>query len=124
MRKRRLLLAATALSAACSNKTQDVEPIHGNPKGSFYDARVEPLPGNPKGTMYDAGLGPDNLPPPDVWRSEAGLASDAAITDAVAPADGPKAPNDAPVIRPLPGNPKGSFYDAGIRKPKNPGDDL
>lgn len=74
MRRRRLLLASTALSmtvgAACG-KNQTHRPPPGNPKGAIYDtpdAEPLPMPGNPKGSRYD-----ENVPVP--------IAVDAAAPD-------------------------------------------
>lgn len=114
MRRKKLLLAATAL-AGCS-KAKEPEPLPGNPKGTKYDAaQATPdaapidaeinMPANPKGTFYDAGLADEKPQPP----------ADAAI-DAATKRDA-GAPVDAPVINRLPANPKGSLYDKGKKKP-------
>lgn len=76
MRRKRLLLATTALGAVlgCSGKKQQ-HPIRSNPKGTHYDKGLdagvadappdldlnkppdpEEVHGNPKGSFYDDGL--------------------------------------------------------------------
>lgn len=120
MRRRRLLLAASALSTLTfCKKSDETQPLPGNPKGTFYDAAavppppppdvVEEYPANPKGAFYDAGLAPPAL--------------DAAAVDAAPPKDAVVAPKDAarkrvPPRPPLNSNPKGSFYDNNLKDPR------
>jgi hypothetical protein len=79
MRKRRLLLATSALATAISCGRDKKPVVYANPKGSHYDdAGVQPSdampppgdggapadaevigpPANPKGSFYDQGLAP------------------------------------------------------------------
>lgn len=126
MKRRRLLLAASALSTLTFCKKGDepvTQPLPGNPKGTFYDAAVVPppppdaevreFPANPKGTFYDAGLEPLALDA-TVVAADAGRApADAARTPADA-AKKPTPPQDREPL-PLPGNPKGSYYDKDLK---------
>jgi hypothetical protein len=79
MRRKKLLLAATAL-AGCS-KGKEPEPLPGNPKGTKYDAaQIDAeltMPANPKGSFYDGGMADDPPPPPP---RDAGPTPDAAKT--------------------------------------------
>ncbi len=139
MRTRRLLLAASALSTlgfGCTNdkpvqKTGEgtTQPLPGNPKGTFYDDAMV-VPPRPDPVAVDAAPRSSR----DAARDDAGLPRDApndpglprdAPNDAGLPRDADVAPRDAApadaalprprdaAVRPLPGNPKGSRYDAG-----------
>ncbi len=142
MRTRRLLLAASALSTLAFGCTKDkaggvtdhgtAEPLPGNPKGTFYDdAMVTPPLPDPvavDAATRDAPSRDAAVRPPSDAPNDAGTPRDAAVRP---PSDAPNdAPRDAPprdaavprdaaaisrdaAVRPLPGNPKGSRYDAG-----------
>lgn len=90
MRRRRLLLAASALSCgtlilACKS-SQTENNLPGNPKGSWYD---------------DAGVG------------ARGGASTTEGEGGNAPDGGVLVPQPQPSVTPPPANPKGSWYDDG-----------
>jgi hypothetical protein len=116
MRRRRLLLATTALSTmalmACK---KEGAPLPANPKGSVYDdgGPPPPSPANPKGSMYDAGLSQASPPPSDTVTASSPPPPPPPPPSARATATGPVTPR-------LPANPKGSHYDAGLKpKPKS-----
>jgi len=117
---RRFLLVSTALSTAtfalatASSACHKERPLPGNPKGSTYDDQSNNvMPANPKGSTYDEHVSP----PPSLDAS-----TDAASTTASSAPPPPPQKDAGPVIRPLPGNPKGSHYDKGKRDggPKTP----
>lgn len=119
MRPRRFLLLTTALGstaliAACKKEASH-EPPPGNPKGTIYDnGTSQPPPANPKGSFYDAGVTP--TPPPTVGaETTPSGGADAGTTTIPKPPPSAKATVGPGPTR-LPGNPKGSHYDAG-KKP-------
>jgi len=93
MRTRRFLLTATAL-IACKQQ-QPKQLLHGNPKGSFYDA----------GQVVDA-------PPADTDEQPLPEATVDAPVDAPVDAGAPEKTKPR-----LPANPKGSHYDKGLFDP-------
>lgn len=105
--------ALATASAACHKE----RPLPGNPKGSTYDDQNNNnvMPANPKGSTYDDRV----APPPSL---DAGADSASTTTTASSAPPPPPQKDAGPVIRPLPGNPKGSHYDKGKRDggPKSP----
>jgi hypothetical protein len=117
MRTRRLLLATTALSTAAllGACKKDISPVHDSPSDTGKTTETLPLPGNPKGSTYDEGLTP--TPGPDPVTADA--AGTRTSTDAAPTPPPPPTATTRPEPIRMPGNPKGSHYDAGLRPKKS-----
>lgn len=116
MRARKLLASAALLSSTTAVFIRCHKELPGNPKGSFYDDAAIAPPGNPKGSFYADGAGPlpvmADAAPTVTPIADAGTTKDAGRPDASVGVTLP--------IRPLPGNPKGSFYADGSAPKRTP----
>jgi hypothetical protein len=113
MRAKRFLLVTAALSTAasatvaCGKKPATPEVVDAG--------ETLPLPANPKGSFYDA----DIEPPPLLEPADAEAPKEAGVTKPPPRHEVGEGSVRAP--HPLPANPKGSHYDAGRKKPTDPG---